>query len=172
LEAMVRMCNNRYSPNRSRKHRLGLRRSIYVSGFGCCQRDLPQLLQNLAEAVLRLPQAVQNLTATSDVVRHVLSPDGLFITCSASSKALSSSLDCLTMPQTWVMMVGQKKKRVMTVGIACCPKMPMPASKATWSSEGLRLTFKALLIPKTLLNKPPLLIDMSYPPSGRLLFST
>lgn len=82
-------------------------------------------------------------------------------TSSAISNALSSSFDCSTIPHIWVMITGQKKSMEITVGIACCPQMPTPASKYMLPSCGDKVTFNAVFIPNTALNTPPFVIEIS-----------
>ena len=49
----------------------------------------------------------------------------------------------------------------MIVGIACCPQIPTPASKDMLFPKGSSVTFKAVFMPSTALNNPPLVMDMS-----------
>ena len=60
----------------------------------------------------------------------------------------------------------------MIVGIACCPKIPIPASNAIALSLGIKLTFNADFKPSTALNKLPLDIEISTPPLNKLSICT
>ena len=124
-------------------------------------RTLPHPQQNLAVSMFCVPHCVQNLLPLADGVTPIVLPLFKQITFSAISKALSSSFDCCIKPQICVIMTGQKNSIDIAVGIACCPQIPTPASKRILEPYGSNVTFKAVFIPKTALNNPRLVIEIS-----------
>lgn len=56
---------------------------------------------------------------------------------------------------------GHHTQTVNTVGITCCPKIPIPAFTYTCGVAGDILIFKAVCKPKTALNRFPFLIEIS-----------
>ena len=116
----------------------GLIKPSLLTPYNAC----PHSEQNFAPLIFRYPQFVQNtipLISKSRVVKEFR----FLSTSSAISSALSSSLDCCTIPQICVISTGQKNSIEMIVGIACCPKIPIPASNAIALSLGIKLTFNA-----------------------------
>ena len=57
---------------------------------------------------------------------------------------------------TWAITTGQKMSKVIAVGIACCPKIPMPASTLVPFIAGSISMFRAVLRPTMALKMPPL----------------
>lgn len=126
----------------------GLIKPSLLTPYNAC----PHSEQNFAPLIFRYPQFVQNTIPLISKFR-VVKEFRFLSTSSAISSALSSSLDCCTIPQICVISTGQKNSIEMIVGIACCPKIPIPASNAIALSLGIKLTFNADFKPSTALNK-------------------
>jgi hypothetical protein len=57
---------------------------------------------------------------------------------------------------TWAITTGQKTSKVIAVGMACCPKIPTPASTLVPFVCGSIFVFRAIFRPMMALKVPPL----------------
>jgi hypothetical protein len=56
---------------------------------------------------------------------------------------------------TWAITTGQKTSKVIAVGMACCPKIPTPASTLVPFACGSIFMFRAVFSPMMALKMPP-----------------